>query len=96
VDDLLEGMVRLMNTGDDFIGPVNVGNPGEFTMIELAEKVLKLTGSKSKLIFMPLPEDDPMQRQPDISLAKKVLGWEPKIPLEEGLIKTIDYFKTIV
>jgi UDP-glucuronate decarboxylase len=96
VDDLLEGMVRLMNTGDDFIGPVNVGNPGEFTILELAEKVLRLTGSKSKLIFLPLPEDDPMQRQPDISLAKKVLGWEPKVPLEEGLIKTIGYFKTII
>jgi len=93
VDDLLEGMIRLMNTGDDFIGPVNIGNPGEFTILELAEKVLKLTGSKSKLIFLPLPEDDPMQRQPDISLAKKILGWEPKVPLEEGLKKTIGYFK---
>ena len=94
VDDLLEGMIRLMNTGDDFIGPVNIGNPGEFTILELAEKVLKLTGSKSKLIFLPLPEDDPMQRQPDITLAKKILGWEPKVPLEEGLKKTIDYFKS--
>jgi UDP-glucuronate decarboxylase len=96
VDDLLEGMVRLMNTGDEFFGPVNVGNPGEFTILELAEKVLRLTGSHSKLIFMPLPEDDPMQRQPDISLARKELGWEPEIQLEEGLKKTIDYFKTIV
>jgi UDP-glucuronate decarboxylase len=96
VDDLLDGMVKLMNTGDEFIGPVNVGNPGEFTILELAEKVLRLTGSRSKLIFMPLPEDDPMQRQPDISLAKSELGWEPKIPLEEGLIKTIAYFKTVV
>jgi UDP-glucuronate decarboxylase len=93
MDDLLEGMVRLMQTGDDFIGPVNIGNPGEFTMLELAEKVLKLTGSKSKLIFLPLPEDDPMQRQPDISLAKKVLDWEPKIALEEGLKRTIEYFR---
>jgi len=96
VDDLLEGMGRLMNTGDEFIGPVNVGNPGEFTILALAEKVLMLTGSHSKLIFMPLPEDDPMQRQPDISLARKELGWEPKIPLEEGLKKTIDYFRSVI
>jgi len=96
VDDLLEAMVRLMNTRDEFIGPVNVGNPGEFTILELAEKVLKLTGSKSKIIFMPLPEDDPMQRQPNISLAKKELDWEPKILLEEGLKRTIEYFKTVV
>lgn len=96
VDDLLEGMVRLMNTGDEFIGPVNVGNPGEFTILELAEKVLRHTGSHSKLIFLPLPEDDPMQRQPDISLARKELGWEPKIPLEEGLKKTIDYFRSVI
>ncbi len=96
VDDLLEGMVRLMNTGEDFIGPVNIGNPGEFTILELAEKVIRLTGSRSKLVFLPLPEDDPMQRQPDITLAKKVLGWEPKVPLEEGLIKTIDYFRKVV
>jgi UDP-glucuronate decarboxylase len=96
VDDLLEGMVRLMNTGDEFIGPVNVGNPGEFTILELAEKVIRLTGSRSKLIFMPLPQDDPMQRQPDITLAKKTLHWEPKIELEEGLQKTIAYFKTVL
>jgi UDP-glucuronate decarboxylase len=96
VDDLLEGMVRLMNKGNEFIGPINVGNPGEFTILELAEKVLRLTGSKSKLTFLPLPEDDPMQRQPDISLAKKELNWEPKITLEEGLNKTIDYFRSIV
>ena len=96
VDDLLEGMVRLMNSREDFTGPVNIGNPGEFTMIELAEKVLKLTGSKSKLVHMPLPTDDPLQRKPDITLAKKELGWEPTIPLEEGLKRTIDYFKTIV
>ena len=96
VDDLLEGMVRLMNSREEFTGPVNIGNPGEFTMIELAEKVLKLTGSKSKLIHMPLPADDPLQRKPDITLAKKELGWEPTIPLEEGLKKTIDFFKTIV
>ncbi|MEI6886029.1 MAG: UDP-glucuronic acid decarboxylase family protein [Bacteroidota bacterium] len=96
VDDLLEGMVRLMNSREEFTGPVNIGNPGEFTMIELAEKVLKLTGSKSKLIYMPLPADDPLQRKPDISIAKKELGWEPTISLEEGLKKTIEFFKTIV
>ena len=96
VDDLLEGMIRLMSTGDDFTGPVNVGNPGEFTMIELAEKIIKLTGSSSKIVFMPLPADDPMQRQPNIGLAKEKLGWEPKIDLEDGLAKTIEYFKTIV
>jgi len=95
VDDLLEGMIRLMNSREDFIGPVNVGNPNEFTIKELAEKVIKLTGSKSKLIYRPLPSDDPLQRQPNISLAKKELGWEPKIQLEEGLMKTIEYFKSI-
>ncbi len=97
VDDLVDGMIRLMNnTPDNFVGPVNIGNPGEFTMLELAEKVLKLTGSKSKLSFLPLPSDDPLQRKPDIALAKEKLGWEPKINLEEGLIKTINYFKTVV
>jgi len=96
VDDLLDGMIRLMNTRDDFIGPVNVGNPGEFTMIELAELVLKLTNSKSKIVYMPLPADDPTQRQPNITLARKELGWEPTIPLEEGLKRTITYFKSIV
>ncbi len=96
MDDLLEGMVRLMNSREDFTGPVNIGNPGEFTMIELAEKVIQLTNSKSKLVYMPLPTDDPLQRQPDITLAKKELGWEPTIPLEEGLKKTIEYFRTIV
>jgi UDP-glucuronate decarboxylase len=92
VDDLVEAMIRMMNTGDDFIGPVNTGNPGEFTMLELAEKVIKLTGTKSKIVFAPLPADDPKQRRPDIILAKEKLGWEPKIPLEEGLKKTIEYF----
>jgi UDP-glucuronate decarboxylase len=96
VDDLLEGMVRLMNSREDFTGPVNIGNPNEFTMLELAEKVISLTGSKSKIIHMPLPADDPTQRQPNISLAKKELGWEPKIMLDEGLVKTIDYFKSII
>jgi UDP-glucuronate decarboxylase len=96
VDDLLEGMIRLMNSREDFTGPVNIGNPNEFTMLELAEKVIKLTGSKSKIIYMPLPADDPTQRQPNISLAKKELGWEPKIMLDEGLAKTIDYFKSVI
>jgi UDP-glucuronate decarboxylase len=96
VDDLIEGMIRLMNTGEDFIGPVNVGNPDELTMLKLAQKVIELTGTKSKIVYQPLPADDPMQRNPDITLAKKVLNWEPKINLEEGLIKTIEYFKSIV
>jgi UDP-glucuronate decarboxylase len=96
VDDLVEGMIRLMATPDDFTGPVNIGNPGEFTMLELAQKIIQKTGSKSKIVHMPLPADDPMQRKPDISLAKKVLDWEPKIALDEGLDKTIAYFKTIV
>ena len=95
VDDLVEGMIRMMNTGPDFLGPVNLGNPNEFTMLELAETIIRLTNSKSKLIFMPLPQDDPKQRQPDISLAKaKLNGWEPNIQLEDGLTKTIAYFKT--
>lgn len=94
VDDLVEAMVRMMATDDSFTGPVNTGNPGEFTMLELAEKVIELTGSKSKIVFRPLPGDDPKQRKPDITLAKEKLGgWEPKVQLEEGLIKTIEYFK---
>ena len=92
VDDLVEVMIRMMNSGDDFIGPVNTGNPGEFTMLELAEKVIKLTGTKSKIVFQPLPSDDPKQRRPDITLAKERLGWEPKVALDEGLKKTIAYF----
>ena len=96
VDDLIEGMVRLMNSRDGFTGPVNIGNPGEFTILQLAEKVIELTGSKSKIVFEPLPSDDPLQRKPVIDLAKKELGWEPTIPLEEGLKKTIEYFKLIV
>lgn len=95
VDDLVEGMIRMM-TSDNFIGPVNLGNPREFTMIELAEMILKITDSKSKLIFKPLPADDPKQRKPDISLAKERLnGWEPQIRLEEGLVETIKYFKSL-
>lgn len=93
VDDLIEGMIRMMATSDEFIGPVNIGNPGEFTMLELAEKVIELTGSKSKIVHCPLPSDDPKQRRPDITLAKEKLnGWEPKIKLEEGLKNTIEYF----
>lgn len=97
VDDLVEAMIRMMNTGDDFTGPVNLGNPGEFTMLELANKVIELTESRSKIVFRPLPGDDPKQRRPNISLAKEKLnGWEPKIHLEEGLLKTIEYFKKFV
>lgn len=97
VDDLVEAMIRMMATEEDFIGPVNIGNPGEFTMLELAEKVIDLTGSRSKIVFQPLPGDDPKQRKPDITLAKeKLRGWEPKIQLEEGLLKAIDYFKAFV
>lgn len=97
IDDLLEGMIRLMNTDEDFIGPVNVGNPNEFTIRELAEKILYMTDSKSKIIYKALPTDDPTQRQPDISLAREKLNnWEPKIHLENGLAKTIEYFKTII
>lgn len=96
VDDLIEGMYRLMNSDKDFTGPVNIGNPGEFTMLQLADLVLELTGSKSKLVYKPLPGDDPTQRKPIISLAKEKLDWEPIIPLREGLEKTIAYFKGIV
>ena len=93
VDDLIEGLVRLMNTAEDFTGPVNIGNPNEFTIRELAEKIVDLTGSRSNFEFKPLPSDDPMQRQPDITLAKRQLQWEPTIRLEEGLTRTIDYFR---
>lgn len=95
VDDLIEGFVRLMNQ-DKTVGPVNIGNPGEFTMLQLAELVLKKVGGKSKISNMPLPADDPKQRRPDISLAKEALGWEPKVPLEEGLNRTIDYFRQAI
>jgi UDP-glucuronate decarboxylase len=97
VDDLVEGMIRMMKTSNNFIGPVNIGNPIEFTMLELAEKILTITGSKSKLIFNPLPLDDPKQRQPDISLANERLdGWEPKVELDNGLERTITYFKELL
>lgn len=95
-DDLVEGIIRMMNGTDDFVGPVNIGNPGEFTIRELAELVLELTGAKSKLVQRPLPADDPTQRQPDITLAKKHLdNWEPKVALREGLEKTIDWFRSV-
>jgi UDP-glucuronate decarboxylase len=96
VDDLVEGFLRLMDTGLDFPGPINLGNPNEFTMLELAELVLEITGSNSKLVKMPLPQDDPRQRQPDITLAREKLDWEPKTQLREGLIKTIDYFDELL
>lgn len=96
VDDLVEGMIRLMATGPEVTGPINIGNPGEFTMLELAEQVVRLTSSKSTIVHRPLPQDDPRQRRPDISLAKKVLDWEPTVNLESGLQRTIDYFATFV
>lgn len=96
VDDNIEGMYRLMNSREGFTGPVNIGNPGEFTMLELAQLIIELTNSNSKLVFMPLPQDDPMQRKPVIDLAKKELGWEPKIALKDGLSKTIEYFEGII
>jgi UDP-glucuronate decarboxylase len=96
VDDLIDGFLRLMQSGDDFTGPVNLGNPVEFTMIELVEQVKDLTGSKSEIKLEPLPEDDPRQRQPDITLAKEKLGWEPKVPLRQGLEKTIAYFSDLL
>jgi UDP-glucuronate decarboxylase len=97
VDDLVEGMIRMMNSKDNFLGPVNLGNPNEFTMLELAQTILRLTNSKSKLIHLDLPKDDPKQRQPDISLAKKELnGWEPKTQLVEGLKETIAYFESVI
>ena len=96
VDDMVDGMVSFMNAPDILTGPMNMGNPYEFTIKQLAETVIRLTASGSKLIYKPLPSDDPMQRRPDISFAKKELGWEPKIQLEEGLLKTIDYFKSII
>jgi UDP-glucuronate decarboxylase len=93
VDDLIEGMVRLMDSDAGFTGPVNIGNPVEVTMLELAETVLRLVGSKSKLVHRPLPQDDPRQRKPNIDLAHKELGWQPKVSLEDGLKETINYFR---
>ena len=96
VDDMVEGLVLLMNTPDKVTGPVNLGNPEEYTILELAEKILSLTGSKSRVRFEPIPQDDPQKRRPDISLAKKLLGWSPKVAVEEGLRKTIDYFDDLL
>lgn len=95
-DDLIEAMLRMMGTPDDFPGPVNIGNPGEFTILELAKEVIDLTGSRSRLVYRPLPQDDPMQRKPDISLAKEKLGWEPKVQLRDGLRHTIAYFDELL
>ncbi len=96
VDDLVEGLIKLMNTGSDITGPVNLGNPGEFTILELAGKVIELTGSESELVFQPLPANDPVRRRPDISLAKRALDWAPSVYLEEGLRRTIDYFRELL
>jgi UDP-glucuronate decarboxylase len=96
VDDLIEVILRMMDSPAELVGPVNIGNPGEFTMLELAEKVLKLSGSKSRLVFKPLPADDPRQRQPNIGLARAQLGWEPKVDLEDGLKETIGYFRKLL
>ena len=92
IDDLVDGLIRMMNSRDEFSGPVNIGNPEEYTMLELAEKVIKITGSKSKISYEDLPKDDPTKRKPDISLARNELGWEPRVKLEVGLEKTVDYF----
>jgi UDP-glucuronate decarboxylase len=96
VSDLVDGFVRMMSKSENLVGPINLGNPGEFTMLELAEKVIALTGSKSRLRFEPLPQDDPRQRQPDISKAKAELGWAPNVNLDEGLERTIAYFKGVI
>lgn len=93
IDDLIDGMLRMMNSADDFIGPVNIGNPNEFTILDLAKKIIELTHSKSRIIFKPLPHDDPKQRQPDIKLAKEKLGWQPTIQLDEGLVRMIEFFE---
>lgn len=96
VDDMIDGLIKLMNSPDDFTGPVNLGNPSEFTILELADKVIKFTKSRSRIVHKPLPQDDPVQRQPDIALAKKVLNWKPKKGLEDGLKETIAYFKNLL
>ncbi|MEX2454899.1 MAG: NAD-dependent epimerase/dehydratase family protein, partial [Rhodospirillaceae bacterium] len=96
VDDLVEAFVRIMNTADDFTGPVNIGNPGEFTILELAQKVIEFTGSSSGIVHRPLPMDDPTRRRPDITLARETFGWEPKIQLDDGLRRTISYFEKLL
>ena len=95
IDDLVEGMIRMMNTEDEFTGPVNLGNPNEFPVLELAERIIRMTGSSSRIVFKQLPDDDPKQRQPDITLAKEKLGWQPTVELEEGLKRMIEYFKNV-
>ena len=95
IDDLIEGMIRMMDTEDDFTGPVNLGNPNEFPVLDLAKKIISMTGSSSRIVFKPLPDDDPKQRQPDITLAKEKLNWEPTIELEDGLKRMIEYFKNV-
>jgi UDP-glucuronate decarboxylase len=96
VDDLVDGLTRLMESDDAFVGPVNLGNPIEFTILEAAQKIIAMIGSKSQVVFKPLPSDDPLQRQPNINLAREKLGWEPKIPLEDGLKPTIHYFEQLL
>jgi UDP-glucuronate decarboxylase len=96
VDDMIDGLVKMMGTPDDFFGPVNLGNPQEFTILELAGRLIRMTGSRSKIIHAPLPQDDPVQRRPDIRLARETLDWQPKVPLEEGLERTIAYFRTVI
>ena len=96
VDDLIDGLIKFMNSANEVTGPVNLGNPNEFTMIELANKVVELTFSESEIIFEPLPQDDPKQRQPDINLAKDLLGWQPTVELSDGLSTTINYFQSII
>ncbi len=96
VDDMVKGLISLMKTRDEVTGPVNLGNPEEYSMLEIAQSILKLTGSRSKIIFQPLPQDDPERRKPDISLAKETLGWSPGVTMEEGLPKTIDYFDNLL
>jgi UDP-glucuronate decarboxylase len=96
VDDLIDGLIALMQSSDEVVDPINIGNPGEYTVLELAEMVLKRTGGRCKIVFKPLPQDDPTQRQPDITVARSTLGWEPKVSLQEGLERTIAYFKTLL
>ena len=96
VDDMIDGLIRMMGTPKGFLGPVNLGNPAEFTILELAEILIRMTGSPSKIVFKPLPQDDPTQRKPDITLAQKKLGWQPHVPLKEGLAKTIEYFRGVI
>ena len=95
-DDMISGLIKLMDSPEGFTGPVNLGNPSEFTILELAQTIIRLSGSPSKIIFNPLPPDDPAQRRPDISLAREGLGWQPTIDLDEGIKKTIDYFRTVI